>query len=126
VLLDPDAAPNRGVAAKLIHEGSGRIAVRWRTTQPASSTASLVLMRRRRELWATLSAADLSRAALGDLNLAAAAELRLPERAAAARALTDHFAAAWAAAAPYARYADESRWAYWRYRLLEAAGIAAF
>jgi hypothetical protein len=73
-----------------------------------------------------VSGTDLSRTALGDLNLEAAIELRLPLRAAAARTLCDHFAALWAAGAPYARDADESRSAYWRYRLLEAADLAAF
>jgi hypothetical protein len=126
VLLDPNAASNRVVAAELQRESSGRIALRWQSTPAGPNPVSLVLVRRRRELWAVVSAAELSRPALGDLNLAAAAELRLPERAAAARALSEHFGAAWTAAAPYARYADESRSAYWRYRLFEAAGIAAF
>jgi cardiolipin synthase len=124
MVLDANAAPNRAVAAELVHQSSGRIEVRWQSG--ARSTLLLVLVSRRRELWADLSAAGLARPDLGDLNLEAAAELRLPERTAAARALCDHFAAAWAAAAPYARYADDSRSAYWRYRLLEAAGLAAF
>ena len=125
VLLDPDAAPNRAVGAELIRKSSGRIEVRW---EPAGArgTISLVLVQSRRELWADVSAAGLTRPALGDLNLEAAAELRLPEHAAAARALCGHFARAWGAAAPYARYADASAAAYWRYRLLEAAGLAAF
>jgi len=125
VLLDPNTASNRTVAAELMRESSGRIALRWQSTPSAAGPVSLILVRRRRELWAVVSASELSRPALGDLNLAAAAELRLPERAAPARALSDHFAAAWTAAAPYAQYADESRSAYWRYRLLEAAGTAA-
>jgi len=123
VLLDPQPASNRAVAAELTGEGSGRITLRWRMAHPDSADASQVLVRRRGELWATVSAAPLSRAALADLNLEAAVELRLPERAAAARALADHFAAAWIAAAPFTRAAQESRAAYWRYRLLEAAGI---
>jgi hypothetical protein len=123
VLLDPDAAPNRAVGAELTRKGSGRIEVRW---EPAGARGTLVLVQTRRELWADVSAAGLTRPALGDLNLEAAAELRLPEHAAAARALCGHFARAWGAAAPYARYADDSAAAYWRYRLLEAAGLAAF
>ena len=46
--------------------------------------------------------------------------MRLPARAAAARALTDHFTKEWTSATAYARFADESRGTYWRYRLLEA------
>jgi hypothetical protein len=122
VLFDPDAAPNRSVASELVGDGSGRIEVRWQPA-PTSLPVSLVLVRHRGELWAIISAAGLSRPALGDLNLTAALELRLPERAPVARGLSDHFTASWAAAAPYARPAEESRWAYWRYRLLEAAGL---
>jgi hypothetical protein len=125
VLLDPDAAPNRAVGAELLHETAGRIEVRWEASG-ARATSSLVLVQSRRELWADVSAAELTRPALGDLNLEAAAELRLPEQAAAARALRAHFARAWGAGAPYARYADDSAAAYWRYRLLAAAGLAAF
>jgi cardiolipin synthase A/B len=124
MLLDPDAAPNRAVAAELVRQSSGRIEVRWQSG--ARGTLSLVQVRRRRELWAAVSAAGLARPDLGDLNLESAAELRLPERAAAARALCDYFAAAWAAAAPYARYAEDSPAAYWRYRLLDAAALAVF
>jgi hypothetical protein len=125
VLLDPEAAPNRAVGAELTRKSSGRIEVRW---EPAGArgASSLVLVQSRRELWADVSAAGLTRPALGDLNLEAATELRLPEHAAAARALCGHFARAWGTAAPYARYADDSTAAYWRYRLLEAAGLAAF
>lgn len=125
MLLDPDAAPNRAVAAELVRRSSGRIEVRWQSAAPMAAP-SLVLVHRRRELWAELSAAAPVRSDLGDLNLEAAAELRLPERAAPARALCDQFAAAWAAAAPYAHYADDSPLTYWRYRLLEAAGLADF
>ena len=126
VLLDPDAAPNRAVGAELIRKSSGRIEVRWQPPSAAHGTTSLVLVQSPRELWADVSAAGLTRAALGDLNLEAAAELRLPEQAAAARVLRDHFARAWGAAAPYARYANDAAAAYWRYRLLEATELAAF
>ena len=27
---------------------------------------------------------------------------------------------------PYARYADDSRWRYWRYRFTEATGLSSF
>jgi hypothetical protein len=125
VLLDPDELPNRAVGAELIRKSSGRIEVRWEPGG-ARGAGSLVLVQSRRELWADVSAAGLTRLALGDLNLDAAAELRLPVHAVAARALCDHFAKVWEAAAPYARYADDSATAYWGYRLLEATGLAAF
>ena len=63
---------------------------------------------------------------LDDVDLESAVELRLPERAAAARALESHFAAEWAAGAAYPRYAVESQADYWRYRFMEAAQLAAY
>jgi hypothetical protein len=125
VLLDPGAAPNSSVAAELVRGGSGNIELRWRV-RPALATASLAFVARRGELWASAGAADFTRPALDDVDLESAIELRLPERAAAARALETHFAAKWAAAAAYPRYAVESRADYWQYRFTEAAALAAF
>jgi hypothetical protein len=125
VLLDPGAAPNGAVAAELERGGSGNIELRWRVP-PALATASLAFVARRGELWVSAGAADFTRPSLDDVDLESAVELRLPERAAAARALETHFAARWAAGAAYARYAVESRADYWRYRLTEAAALAAF
>lgn len=122
VLLDPGTPPNGSVAAEL--ERSGRIELRWRVRPPP--TASLVLVARRGELWASAGAADFTRPSLDDIDLESAIELRLPERAAAAHTLQAHFAAEWAAAAAYSRYAVESRTDYWRYRLTQAAALAAF
>lgn len=125
VLLDPDAAPNRAVAAELTRKSSGRIEVRWEAPG-ARGASALVLVQNHRELWADVSAAGLTRPALGDLNLESAVELRLPGHAAAARALCGHFARVWDAASAYPRYAEDSSAAYWEYRLLQAASLAAF
>jgi hypothetical protein len=125
VLLDPGATPNGSVAAELERGGSGNIELRWRVP-PALATASLALVARRGELWASAGAADFTRPSLDDVDLESAVELRLPERAAAARALETHFAAKWAAGAAYPRYAVESQSEYWRYRFTEAAALAAF
>ena len=78
------------------------------------------------ELWASAGASDFTRPSLDDVDLESAIELRLPERAAAARALETHFAANWAAGAAYPRYAVESRADYWQYRLTEAAALAGY
>jgi hypothetical protein len=100
--------------------------VRWSLAAPSPRNTTLTILRHRSELWINVGAANLTRPSLGDFNLTAAIELRLPARAAAAHALTDHFVKAWASAASYARFADESSGTYWRYRLLEAGGLAAF
>jgi len=126
VLLDPEAAPNRAVAAELARDGGQQIEVRWFAPDAVPMPTALALVRRRAELWVYLGAADYTRPSLDDCNLEAAIELRLPVRAAAARALAENFANQWSSAAVSARYADESQAAYWRYRLLQAGGLAPF
>jgi hypothetical protein len=125
VLLDPGPAPNRAVAGELARDGSGHIEVRWIAPGPPAVHTTLAIVRHRGELWANLGAADFTRPSLDDCNLDAAVELRLPAHAAAARALAEHFAKQWAGATAYEQYADDSKAAYWRYRLLEAGGLAA-
>jgi hypothetical protein len=128
LLLDPLAAPNRAVAAEL-KRGGGRVEVRWFTGGPAAAPATLAtlaIIEHRGEFWVNLGAADFTRPSLDDFNLEAAIELRLQSRAPAARALADIFAKQWSSADAYAQYADDSPHSYWRYRLLEASGLAAF
>jgi hypothetical protein len=122
VLLDAAARPNATVAAELERDGVGRIEIRW----AARALPALAIVRRRGDLWAGVGGADLTRLSLGDFNLEAALELHLPASAGAARALEEEFAAAWSTAAPYARHADESRTAFWRYRVLQAAALAPY
>jgi hypothetical protein len=124
VLLDPGPQANPVVAAELERAGGGGIEVRW--SAPAPACASLVVVRHHGEVWAIVLSAELTRPDLGDFNLQDAVELRLPEHSVAARALSEQFDAQWSAAAPYGRYADESPAAYWRYRVLEAGGLAGF
>jgi hypothetical protein len=126
VLLDPGASPNQAVAAELLQQGGGRIEVRWLRPALATPSTSFAIVRHRSEVWVSVGALDFTRPSLGDFNLEAAVELRLAERAAAARVFDAHFAAQWSTSAPYAQYAKEGQAAYWRYRLLEAAGLAAY
>jgi hypothetical protein len=126
VLLDPEAAPNRTVAGELAIGGGQQIDVRWFAPSAVAMPTALAMVRHRGELWVYLGAADYTRPSLDDCNLEAAIELRLPVRAAAARTLTDIFAIRWSNAAVGAQYADVSQTAYWRYRLLQAGGLAAF
>jgi hypothetical protein len=125
VLLDPEAAPNTAVAAELERAGDGNLELRW-LVRPAGATASLAFVVRRGELWASAGAADFTRPSLDDIDLESAVELRLPERAAAARSLEGYFADTWARGSAYAAHAVESEADYWRYRLKEAAALAAF
>jgi hypothetical protein len=50
----------------------------------------------------------------------------LPARSAAARALLETFSRQWSSATVDARFADDSKSLYWRYRLLQAAGLAGY
>jgi hypothetical protein len=125
VLLDPGVAPNTAVAAELERGGGGNLELRW-LAPPARVTVSLAFVVRHGELWASAGAADFTRPSLDDIDLESAVELRLPERAAAARALEAYFAGAWAIGAAYAAYAVESEADHWRYRLKEAAAVSAY
>jgi hypothetical protein len=126
VLLDPEAEPNRAVAGELRHGGRGRIELRWFAAQQPSAHTAFAIIHHRGEIWVNLGAADFTRPSLDDFNLEAAAELRLPARSAAARALLETFSRQWSSATVDARFADDSKSLYWRYRLLQAAGLAGY
>jgi hypothetical protein len=123
VLLDPAAEPNAVVAAELARAGDGHIEVRQHA---GGAMPAVAIVRHRGDLWASLGGADFTRPSLGDFNLEAAVELRLPASAAAARALDDWFSAAWTRGTSDTRVADESQTAYWRYRLAQAAALARY
>jgi PLD-like domain len=125
VLLDREAKPNRAVAGEL-SGARGQIELRWFAADPALDHTALAIIRHRGELWVNLGAADFTRLSLDDFNLEVAVELRLPVRAAAARTILEIFSRQWSGATADARLADDSRSAYWRYRLLQAAGLAGF
>jgi phosphatidylserine/phosphatidylglycerophosphate/cardiolipin synthase-like enzyme len=73
-----------------------------------------------------LGSANFTRRSLGDLNLESSVELRMPARAAPARAVNDYFAKAWSGAAADMDTAEESAAPYWRYRIAEATGLSSF
>ena len=124
LLLDPDLLPNRAVAGELRREGAGRIEVRW--LRAGAPISSLAIVRHRRELWVNLGSADFSRLSLDDLNLSAAVDFRLQDRAAAAHGFMDAFEAAWSASAPDDSQAADEASGYWSDRILQAAGLAAY
>jgi hypothetical protein len=124
VLLDTDLLPNRTVADELVRDAAGGIEVRWASAGAMSS--SLAIVSHRRELWVSLGAADFTRLSLDDLNLSAAVDFRLQDRAAVAHEFMDAFEARWSAAKKDASHADGDGLGYWRYRAQQAAGLAAY
>ena len=126
VILGRNAMPNRAVAAELLREGSGRIEVRWSAGGPQALDPQLIVVRHRADIWVNVGSANFTRRDLGDLNLAASVELRMPAGAAPARAVTEYFAEIWSKACVDTDFADESRAAYWRYRIAEATGLSNF
>ncbi|MGB6353157.1 MAG: phospholipase D-like domain-containing protein [Steroidobacteraceae bacterium] len=129
VLLALNGMPNQPVAAELMDNGAGRIEVRWYPAASAAPRARLLLVRHRADLWLNLGSADFTRRNLGDLNLEAAVELRMPARAVPARAAAEHFAQIWSSAStePSPGSLEQGALlAYWRYRLAEAVGLSDF
>jgi hypothetical protein len=126
--FDPtkDGLPNQAVAGELIKKGAGRIEVRWLDTGGVRFHARMTLIQHRSDLWMSLGSADGTRRSLDDLNLDADVELRMPARAAPARAAAAYFEQQWTGAEAYERRADESAAKYWRYRIMEATGMAGF
>lgn len=121
-----DGVPNQPVAGELTREGAGRIEVRWHKTRGEQFHTKMMLIEHGMDLWLCLGSANYTRRNLDDLNLEADIELRMPGRAAPARAASAYFEDQWADAEPYERMADESTAKYWRYRIMEATGLSTF
>jgi hypothetical protein len=126
VLLARNREPNQAVADELLRGGGGRIEIRWYLGSDAASLPKLLLFRHGDDVWMNLGTANYTRRNLGDLNLAASVELRMPARAAAARAVTEYFSEAWSVAAADPRFAAASAADYWHYRFAEASGLSSF
>ena len=130
VLLARNRIPNQAVAGELLRDGGvrsgGRIEVRWYPIEQRASHPALLIVRHRTDLWMNLGSANFTRRSLGDLNLETGVELRMPARAAPARAVTDYFAAIWSSASADTDTADVSALDYWRYRIAEATGLSSF
>jgi phosphatidylserine/phosphatidylglycerophosphate/cardiolipin synthase-like enzyme len=126
VLLARNRMPNQAVAAELLHGGGGHIEVRWYALDTGALRPKLLLVRHRADLWMNLGSANFTRRNLGDLNLEAGVELRMPARAGPARAAAGYFAEAWSNAAADADSVDVSAADYWHYRFAEASGLSSF
>jgi hypothetical protein len=125
VLLARNRIPNRAVAGEILRRGGGRVEVRWYLGASAPHP-KLLIVRHRTDLWMNWGSANFTRRDLGDLNLEAGVELRMPARSAPARAVSDYFAKAWVRAAADTEDAQVSAADYWRYRLAEATGLSSF
>jgi hypothetical protein len=134
VLLARNRIPNQAVAGELLRDGGvrsgehggGRIEIRWYPIERGAFHPALLIVRHRTDLWMNLGSANFTRRSLADLNLEAGVELRMPARAAPARAANDYFAAIWSSATADTDSADESTLDYWRYRIAEATGLSSF
>jgi hypothetical protein len=126
VLLERNPMPNRASAGELLRDGAGRIEVRWSPSGFAASSPKLLLVRHRNDVWVNVGSANFTRRNLGDLNLESGVELRMPARAAPARAFSEYFTKIWSAADRETDAAEESGAAYWHYRFAEATGLSSF
>ena len=126
VLLARNRMPNQAVAGELLDGGGGRIEVRWCSSGTEASLPKLLVVQHRNDLWMNFGSANFTRRNLGDLNLESSVELRMPARAAPARAVTDYFNKLWSNAAAEADLEHPSPASYWHYRFAEATGLSSF
>jgi phosphatidylserine/phosphatidylglycerophosphate/cardiolipin synthase-like enzyme len=123
VLLDPVPGPNLGSAGELRRGG---VEIRWAADQSYAPRSSLLLVRHGKDASIYFGSANFTRRNLADFNLESAMELRASVFAALPKTFDEYFAARWAAAAEYQRYADESLPTYWSLRFAEATGLSSF
>ncbi len=139
VLLDPNedafgkkknGMPNRQVASELNKAG---IPIRWCDTHGEQCHSKMMLTRPengRAEL--ILGSANFTRRNLNDLNLETSVVLVGAPDIQAITDATAFFELRWHNgpnqnfSRPYEYYADESRWRYWRYRIMEFTGLSTF
>lgn len=139
VLLDPNkdafgrrknGVPNRQVAMELVRAG---VPVRWCDTHGEQCHSKLLLVRgRARNAELILGSANFTRRNLDNYNLETNVRLVAPATHRAIREAGEFFERRWhnepgrRFSVPYEVYADESRWRYWQYRLMEFTGWSTF
>lgn len=143
LILDPnqdafgrqkDGVPNRPVANELVTQSGQRIEVRWYRTHGEQFHTKLALITHGDRLRASLGSANLTRRNIGNYNLEANVALEASTSAALAQEMLGYFDRLWSNegapgaeyTAPYGAYQDTDRGRYWRYRLMEAAGLSTF
>jgi hypothetical protein len=139
VLLDPNedafgrkknGIPNRQAALELHQAG---VPVRWCDTN-GEQCHNKMMLRRSGDDSAELivGSANYTRRNLDDYNLESSARVLADVDTAVMQQASDYFEQSWGntggrrISIPYARYADDSRWRYWRYRFTEATGLSSF
>lgn len=139
VLLDPNkdafgleknGIPNRQVAHELHRAG---IPVRWCVTQGEQCHSKLLLrMPPDGESELILGSANFTRRNLDDLNLETSVRLLAERQTPAIQDAMGFFERRWnndgehQASVDYSVFADDSRWRYWQYRVMEASGLSTF
>jgi len=139
VLLDPNAhafgrekngVPNRPVAAKLHRAG---VAVRWcHTTGEQCHSKQLLVRQPDGEAVMILGSANYTRRNLDNFNPETNIELTGPGNLAALVNASAWFERRWnnhdqrRYSVDYEQYADERRWRYWQYRVMERTGLSTF
>jgi hypothetical protein len=143
LILDPnkdfygrtgDGVPNRSVAAELVRESGGQIECRWYRTHGEQFHTKLAMVRRADVLWAMLGSADFTRHHLDNFNLDADVALEADLDTPLAQELVNYFETLWQNdpvalreyTTDFQTYEDQSFARYWRYRVMEAAGLGAF
>jgi phosphatidylserine/phosphatidylglycerophosphate/cardiolipin synthase-like enzyme len=138
-LLDPNhdafgrqksGLPNRPVGMELHRAG---IEVRWCLTTGEQCHAKLLLLEHADGSGEVLlGSANFTRRNLDNFNMETNVEWQAPAGHPALEAVRDYFALRWGNgngerhSLPFADYADDSPWRYWRYRLMEATGLSTF
>lgn len=124
--------PNRQVAMELVRAG---IPVRWCNTLGEQCHSKLLMLDKQNgatEL--LLGSANFTRRNLDDLNLEADVWVSVADQSQVAIRARDFFDQQWqqgpgddpVMSLPYEDWADESRFRYWRYRIMEATGLSTF
>ncbi len=139
VLLDPNehafgrrknGVPNRPVAGELMGHG---IFVRWCHTSGEQCHSKQLLVRYHDGTARLISgSANFTRRNLDTFNLETSLGVDGPATAGVLVAATEWFDQRWgneggrSFSLPYDRYADERRWRYWQYRIMEVTGLSTF
>lgn len=139
ILLDPSedafgnkkkGIPNRQVALELHQEG---IPIRWCDTHGEQCHSKMMLTRPANDpAELLLGSANFTRRNLDNLNLETNVVLVGPPDTQAIQDASEFFELRWHNAPnqkfsrPYEYYADDSRWRYWRYRIMEFTGLSTF
>ncbi|PLY02186.1 MAG: phospholipase [Desulfuromonas sp.] len=142
LILDPNrdafgyeknGVPNRPVAAELIRQGLGQIAVRWYRTHGEQFHTKLVMAEYRSNATATLilGSANLTRRNIGNYNLESNLEVTGNSSTEPFIAVKHYYDRLWnngdyTFTLPYSAMADPSRLKYFQYLVQEELGLGSF